>query len=90
MRSTIIAAIAALAFATVTHAAANSAAGPYHLDHNRRCHAANGALVPDNFCVAAPVCNPARSKPCGHTCIALDKTCPVNGVAVVRKAGGTQ
>ena len=84
MRALVIAAVAALAFAPVPSAAVgiggaggHAAAGPYKLDANRRCHAANGSLVPDSFCVAHPVCNPAKSKPCGNRCVALNKTCHV-------------
>jgi hypothetical protein len=75
MRALVVGAIAALALASVAGAASKPASGPYHLDANHRCHASNGSFVPDNMCVARPVCDPAKSKPCGASCIALNKTC---------------
>ena len=55
MRSTILA-LAALAFATAAGAA--TPAGPYKLDANGKCHAANGQFVTKTLC-ATPRAAPA-------------------------------
>jgi hypothetical protein len=79
MRSLMIAAIAALAFASASQAANAPASGPYKFDANGKCHAAGGQMVPSNMChgqqPVRPVCKAGVTKPCGNSCIALDKTC---------------
>lgn len=56
-----------------------SSVGPFSLDAKGKCHAANGQFVATALCATkaatAPNCKPGKSKPCGHTCIALNKTC---------------
>jgi hypothetical protein len=77
MRSFIIAAVAALAFATTA-----GAQGPYHLDPaTHHCEGADGKPAPTRLCVhpGPATCNPAKSKPCGKGCIARDKVCNVAG-----------
>lgn len=55
MRSLMLAAIAAFAFATIASAdPINLPAGPYKLDANGKCHAANGQFVKANLCKAPP------------------------------------
>jgi hypothetical protein len=79
MRSFVVA-LAALAFAAAA-SAASPAEGPYHLDSNGRCRAAGGQSVIARLCTAPPshpYCKPGVEKPCGKTCIALDKTCHVH------------
>jgi len=46
MRSIILAAVAALAFASVASA---DPQGPFHLDHSGKCHDATGKFVPTAF-----------------------------------------
>jgi hypothetical protein len=79
MRWFIIAAVAALAFATGAAAANAPAAGPYRFDASGKCHAAGGQIVPSNMChgqpPAHPVCKTGVTKACGNGCIALNKTC---------------
>lgn len=50
MRSLMLAAIAALSFASISHAA--DAAGPYKLDSKGKCHAANGQFAKSALCTA--------------------------------------
>jgi hypothetical protein len=73
MRSLIIAAVAALAFAGAANAA--TAQGPYKLDAKGKCHAAGGQFVPTNMCQGSfhPVCKTGVA--CGNTCIAKGKVC---------------
>jgi hypothetical protein len=97
MRSLVLAAAAALVFASVAGAATSSYAasavppGPYTLDAKGNCHAKNGQLVAKTNCAAphllsstlttttttgaAPHCDPAKSIPCGNSCIAKGKVC---------------
>lgn len=51
----------------------------YKLDAAGRCHGPNGQYVYQRLCVAPshPVCHAGVSKPCGNTCIALNKVCHV-------------
>ena len=81
MRSFVIAAVAALAFATAASAAQPKPTppGPYHMDSHHMCHAANGQYVANSLCQGShrPVCQAGVSKPCGNTCIPLNKTCNV-------------
>jgi hypothetical protein len=85
MRSIVIA-LTALAFAT--GASATTPAGPYTLQAKGKCEAANGQSVTASLCApkAAKVCNPATSKPCGNTCLALGLAC--NGSYGVKKPPG--
>jgi hypothetical protein len=74
----IVTAVAALAFATAANAAASGATGPYHLDSDGKCRAANGVLVMARLCAAPPLypyCKQGESKQCGETCIPLSATC---------------
>jgi hypothetical protein len=75
MRSFIIAAIATLTFASAAHAA--TAQGRYRLDANGTCRASGGQSVPPNMCQGSfhAACKAGVSKPCGHSCIPLGKTC---------------
>jgi hypothetical protein len=80
MRSLMIAAVAALTFASVAYATSEdrvppvrSPDGPYSLDANGKCHAANGQFVPTPLCAPAPHCT--TGVPCGNTCIAKGKVC---------------
>jgi hypothetical protein len=69
---------AALAFATTAGSVPVPANGHYYLDANGRCRVSNGGFVPANMCSAPtvhPTCKQGVTKPCGRTCIALDKTC---------------
>lgn len=52
-------------------------ANGYVRDAKGMCHATNGQFVATTLCAPPrhPVCNPAKSKSCGDTCIALDKVC---------------
>ncbi|MFI4933262.1 MAG: hypothetical protein ACHP7N_01470 [Caulobacterales bacterium] len=81
MRSLVIAAVAALAFASLsgasfgTSASMNVPAGPFKLDANGMCHAANGQFVGHSQCVTPPHCK--HGVPCGHACIAKNKVCHV-------------
>jgi hypothetical protein len=72
MRSIVIAAVAALAFATTASAAPHCTKGVPCGDSciaaGKVCH-----IAPP----PAPNCKPGKSKPCGHTCIALNKVCHV-------------
>jgi hypothetical protein len=47
MRSLVLAAVAAFAFAS---AAGADPQGPFHLDHSGKCHDATGKLVPASLC----------------------------------------
>jgi len=89
MRSIIIAAIAALAFATSVSAEPGASpgrgptgpvvTGPYTLDANGVCRAASGVPVATTLCKPpAPACNAMKTKPCGRTCIPLSKICRVH------------
>jgi hypothetical protein len=52
--------------------------GGYVLDANGKCHDPHGRFAPAPMCrVVAPVCNPAKSKPCGNSCIAKGNVCHV-------------
>ena len=75
MRSFIIAAIAALTFASAANAA--TAQGPYKFDVNGTCRAAGGQSVPANMCQGSfrAACKAGVSKPCGHSCIPPGKDC---------------
>jgi hypothetical protein len=78
MRSIVIGAVAALAFAAAASAAGTNVQGPYHVDTHGKCRAASGAVVPANFChgpALYPYCEQGKSKQCGKTCIALDQVC---------------
>jgi hypothetical protein len=78
MRSIVVAAVAALAFATAANATPGPAQGPYHLDSHGKCRNANGVLVVSRLCAGPPVnpyCQRGVSKPCGRTCIPLGETC---------------
>ena len=61
MRSFIIAAIAALAFASAASAA--DPVGPFKLDAKGKCHAANGQFAKQTFC-KTPAVVTAASKHC--------------------------
>jgi hypothetical protein len=75
LRSILIAAAAALVFASAADAK-QFAQGPYTRDAHHKCRASNGAQVPSRLCVQHhPVCDRNTSKPCGNTCIAKDKEC---------------
>ena len=52
MRAFTLAAVSALAFASAAFAA--TPAGPYKLDANGKCHAANGQFVATALCRAVP------------------------------------
>ena len=54
MRSIIVAAIAALAFASAANAVPGPAQGPYHLDSHGRCRAAGGQHVLARLCAVPP------------------------------------
>lgn len=75
MRSIVIAALAALAFASAANAT------PHCTANSQQC--GNACIAKNLTCHVAPpkkpVCDPAKSKPCGNACIAKDKTCHVNG-----------
>ncbi len=75
MRSFIIAATAALTFASAANAA--TAQGPYRFDANGRCHASGGQSVLPSMCQGSfrAACKPGVTKPCGRGCVALSKTC---------------
>ena len=77
MRRAIISAVAALAFASVAHAAPPQAVQAYTLDAKGKCHAPNGQTVAMASCRQAllPNCQPGKSKPCGNTCIAKGTVC---------------
>jgi hypothetical protein len=78
MRSFIVAAVAVLAFATGAGAANAPTSGSYQFDAHGKCRAAGGQLVPSNMCHGPPehpLCKQGVSKPCGHGCIPLNKTC---------------
>lgn len=74
MRSLMLAAVAALAFAT----AASSAP---HCTKGKPC--GNSCIKATDVChitpPPAPNCKPGKSKPCGKSCIALNKTCHIPG-----------
>ena len=60
MRAIMLAAIAALSFASMSHAA--DAPGPYKLDSKGSCHAANGQFAKKSLCAApAPASNHCRN-----------------------------
>jgi len=74
----VVAMIAALAFATAAGAVPGPARGHYYLDANGKCRVGTGQAVPANMCSAPtlhPYCKQGVTKPCGKTCIALNKTC---------------
>ena len=76
MRSLMLVAVAALAFAT---AASADPQGPFRLDKAGKCHDATGKFVPPGLCHITPWgphCKPPH-KLCGRTCIAAAKTCHV-------------
>jgi hypothetical protein len=78
MRRIMFAAIAALAFATAAGAAGPGAvSGPYTMDASGKCHDASGKFTKQANCAPAPNCKPGKSKPCGHSCITLDKVCHI-------------
>ena len=81
MRSIVIGAVAALAFAAAASAASTSVQGPYHVDSDGKCRAANEVVVPSRLCAGPPLypyCEQGKSKQCGKTCIPLDQACPTH------------
>lgn len=54
MRTLLLAAAAAFAFASVTTGATADPQGPFHLDHSGKCHDATGKFVPPALCNPAP------------------------------------
>lgn len=91
MRSSIIGAIAAIALASVSQAAVatghdgGGGSGKVSVSHayqwddaRKRCRDEQGRLVAAGHCAPprhAKECDPAKAKPCGDTCIALNKVC---------------
>ena len=76
MRALLLAAVAALAFASVAGA---DPQGPFHLDHSGKCHNSTGKYVPPSLCHITPWGPHCRThaKLCGRTCIAPGKVCHV-------------
>jgi hypothetical protein len=78
MRSLVIAAVAALAFASTADAqlkAPTRPPGPYTWDSvTQQCMAGNGQATYPTFC-PKPHCS-KTTVPCRKTCIAKGKTCP--------------
>jgi hypothetical protein len=81
MRSFIIAAVAALTFASAANAqmhAPTRPAGPYTWDTaTQQCMAGNGQTLAPSFC-PKPHCS-RTTVPCRKTCIPQGKTCPAHG-----------
>jgi len=85
MRSFILAAVTALAFASAAYASSadrvpsgnNMPDGPYTLDASGKRHAADGELVPVGLCPPPPRC--ATGVPCGSTCIPDGAVCHAPG-----------
>jgi hypothetical protein len=75
MRRFILAAAAALVFAS----GAGAASSPHCSANSQPC--GNTCIAKGKVCHITPpqhpVCKPGVSKPCGQTCIALNKTCHV-------------
>jgi|HubBroStandDraft_1064217.scaffolds.fasta_scaffold158550_3 hypothetical protein len=67
MRSLLLAAVAALAFA------GPASSWVAQMDASGHCHGAHGRFVPCPVRGIAPVCH--RGKLCGHACIAKNKVC---------------
>ena len=70
MRSMILAAIAALAFA-----GAANAAGPYKLDAKGNCHDVSGKFATKTLCGPAPAKHCTTGKLCGNSCIKKTDVC---------------
>ena len=64
MRMMILAAVAALAFASGASAA--DPAGPYKLDAKGKCHAANGQFAKQGLCAPPKASNHCRDPKSGH------------------------
>ena len=81
MRALIVA-LAALAYATSAGAAGFGIPnGPYKLDANGKCRAANGQITRQDLCRPPPMCEHGKYKLCGQRCIPINQSChPQQGV----------
>jgi hypothetical protein len=84
MRSIMIAAVAALAFASAAHAVPGAVSGPYKLDAKGKCHAAGGQFAKQSLCAALTPPHCVKGKLCGNTCIKATDVChkPVDAFRV--------